>query len=133
MRQEHTEAPHLGELQQAIMEVLWARHGSTVREVLSELRRAPAPGYTTVATILNRLVEKGMLTRARSGKVDTYLPAYDRAEYNRRATAAAVYGLVAEYGDLALAQFAAALEEADPDLLARLRARYVATGEDAHA
>ena len=37
------------------------------------------------------------------------------------AAATAVHRLVDEYGEVALAQFAAALESADPDRLARLR------------
>ena len=34
-------APHLGELEQAIMEVLWKRQPATVREVVSALPRTP--------------------------------------------------------------------------------------------
>jgi predicted transcriptional regulator len=117
-------APHLGELEQAIMEVLWERQQATVREVVSALSWTPPLAYTTVATIMGRLVAKGLLARSRSGKVDLYRPAYDSAEFSRRATSAAVQHLVREYGDVALAQFAAALERADPERIARLRARY---------
>lgn len=117
--------PHLGELEQAIMEVLWKRQQeATVREVVSELPRTPPLAYTTVATVMSRLVEKGLLLRARSGKVDLYHPAYAGEEFSRRAARAAVQHLVREYGDVALAQFAAALERADPERIARLRARY---------
>ncbi len=131
MTDEERTAPHLGELEAAIMDVIWTHHASTVREVRGHLRRTPAPGYTTVATIMTRLVDKGLLHRARSGRTDRYTPAYGRAEFGRRAAAAAVDELVQEYGELALAQFAAALEGADPARLARLRARF-APGEDAH-
>lgn len=116
--------PHLGELEQAIMEVLWARHEATVREVTGALLRKPPLAYTTVATVMNRLVEKGLLVRSRSGKVDLYRSTYPSEEFSRRAAVAAVQDLVREYGDVALAQFAAALEQADPERIARLRARY---------
>jgi len=82
---------------------------------------------------MNRLVEKGLLRRERDGRLDMYDPTYDWAEFERRCAAAAVHGLVAAYGDVALAQFAAALDEADPDLLARLRARVAAPEEGADA
>jgi predicted transcriptional regulator len=127
------EAPHLGELEAAIMEVIWRRARATVRDVLGALRRSPAPGYTTVATIMNRLVEKGLLRREREGRLDVYHPTYDRAEFERRTAATAVRGLVDAYGTVALAQFAAALEDADPDLLARLRARVARSEGDADA
>lgn len=107
------------------MDALWS-HGThtTVREVLEGLQRMPLPGYTTVATVMNRLVEKGVLRRTRSGKVDVYRAVYTREEFGRRVAEAAVRGLVHEFGDVALAQFAAALESADPDRLARLAARF---------
>lgn len=133
MRREVPGVPHLGELEMAVMGVIWQREQATVRDVLGGLRRSPAPGYTTVATILNRLVEKGLLRRARDGRLDVYQPTYDRAEFERRSAATAVHGLVAAYGDVALAQFAAALQDADPDLLARLRARVARPDGDAHA
>lgn len=127
------EARHLGELEAVVMEVIWAHPGATVRVVRDCLQRTPLPGYTTVATIMNRLVEKGLLQRTRFGKIDVYHPVYDRQEFGRRVTAAAVRGLVHEFGDAALAQFAAALAQADPERLARLRARLAPQEDDAHA
>jgi predicted transcriptional regulator len=128
------EVRYLGELEMAVMEVMWARRTATVREVLTHLHRTPPPGYTTVATIMTRLVDKGLLQRSRSGKTDVYRPVYDREEFGRRVAMAAVRGLVDEFGDVALAQFAAALESADPDRLARLRTRCAQSpGEGQHA
>ena len=103
------------------MEVVWVHESVTVRAVRGHLQRAPLPGYTTVATVMNRLVDKGLLRRTRSGKADVYEAAYSRVEFQRRVAATAVHRLVDEYGEVALAQFAAALESADPDRLARLR------------
>lgn len=115
----------LGELEAAIMDVIWNQEAdTTVRAVLQNLRRAPLPGYTTIAVVMNRLVEKGVLRRTRMGKVDLYRAVYGREEFARRVAEAAVRGLVYEYGDVALAQFAAALESADPDRLARLKERF---------
>jgi predicted transcriptional regulator len=124
------EAPHLGDLEAAIMEVIWTEGSATVRAVRDHLQRTPLPGYTTVATIMNRLVSKGVLHRSRAGKVDLYHPRYDRHEFGRRAAAAAVRGLVQEYGELALTQFAVALQQADPERLAALRERLEARQGD---
>jgi predicted transcriptional regulator len=133
---QETEARHLGELETAIMEIIWSRDATTVREVLESLRRTPSPGYTTVATVMTRLVDKGLLRRSRSGKTDLYCPTYDREEFGRRAATAAVNTLVHDFGDVALAQFAAALESVDPERLAALQARCappVVREEDQHA
>jgi predicted transcriptional regulator len=132
MTDEERGTPHLGELEAAIMEVIWTHGASTVREVLGHLHRTPLPGYTTVATIMTRLVDKGLMDRARAGKTDLYRPVYDRGEFERRVATAAIDRLVDAYGDVALAQFATALENADPERLARLRARF-APSEDEHA
>lgn len=120
---EETGTRALGELEMAVMEIVWAGHATTVREVLGQLQRTPSPGYTTVATIMTRLVEKGLLQRTRSGKTDYYRPTYDRDEFGRRLAAQAVHQLVNAFGDVALAQFATALAHADPDRVARLKAR----------
>jgi len=130
MADEEREAPHLGELEAAIMEVIWTHRAATVRAVLGHLKRTPPPGYTTVATIMTRLVDKGLLGRARAGKTDLYRPMYDRGEFERRTAAAAIDRLVDAYGDVALAQFATALENADPERLERLRAQVTLFGAE---
>lgn len=122
------EAPHLGELEAAVMEIMWTGQARSVRAVLSQLRPTRTLGYTTVATIMTRLVDKGLLARERVGRTDLFQPAYSREEYGRRAAAQAVHTLVHEFGEVALAQFAVALESADPDRLARLKARVTPPG-----
>lgn len=127
-------APHLGELETAVMEAVWTGRATTVRQVRGQLHPARPLGYTTVATIMTRLVDKGLLCRERSGKVDIFRAAYSREEYGRRAATQAVHTLLHEFGDVALAQFAAALESADPERLARLKARCTPPiPEDDHA
>ncbi len=57
----------LGELERRVMEILWesADREVSVRDVAGEL---PEYAYTTVATVLDRLVHKGMLTRRMDGR-----------------------------------------------------------------
>ena len=99
------------------MGVLW--HSGTplpVREVAAELnagRNAPL-AYTTVMTVMSRLAGKGILARSRSGRRFVYAPvAADTAEI-------AVRGVLAEFGDAALARFVERAE-LDPRLRERLR------------
>lgn len=106
------------------MDTVWTKGAMTVRDVLCHLNRSPAPGYTTVATIMMRLVDKGLLGRARSGRADVYEPLYDRSEFDRRTTSATIARLVDTYGDLALTQFAVALDKANPDWVVRLRTQF---------
>ena len=72
----------LGELERAIMEVVWAADGPvTGRAVVDELTRERPVAYTTVLTVMDRLVRKGMLTRQRRGRAHTYQAAQSRAAY----------------------------------------------------
>lgn len=126
--EEETGARSLGVLEAAVMEVVWARGPSTVRQVLDGLGREPRPAYTTVQTVMGRLVDKGLLERQRVGRTDVFRPTASREAFQGRVARAVVRNLFAAYGEVALAQFAAALEDADPGRLARLRRRF---GEDA--
>jgi predicted transcriptional regulator len=49
----------LGDLERAVMDVAWSRPHVTVREVVSLLPAGRKPAYTTVMTVMNRLVDKG--------------------------------------------------------------------------
>ncbi len=72
----------LGELERAIMEVIWAADGPvTGRAVVDELTRNRSLAYTTVLTVMDRLVRKGMLRRQRHGRAHTYQAATTRAAY----------------------------------------------------
>jgi len=100
-----------------VLSVLWGSGGPmTVRAVAQELnagRGAPL-AYTTVMTVMSRLARKGILARSRSGRGYAYLPvAADTAEI-------AVRGVLAEFGDAALARFVERVE-LDPGLRGRLR------------
>jgi predicted transcriptional regulator len=107
----------LGPLEAEVMDVLWrARQPLPVREVASRLNAGrPAPrAYTTVLTVMSRLASKGILARSQSGRRFVYAPvAADTAEI-------AVRGVLAEFGDAALARFVERAE-VDPGLRERLR------------
>ena len=58
---------NLGILERRVMGILWAEGGgeTTGRQVADHL---PEHAYTTVATVLDRLVHKGLLTRRMDGR-----------------------------------------------------------------
>lgn len=74
----------LGELERAIMEVLWASNGAlTAREIVDALSDREL-AKTTVLTVLSRLESKGLLVRCRDAWAHTYLPTASRADYIAR-------------------------------------------------
>lgn len=71
----------LGELERAVMEVLWAREEpASVRAVHAELTDRGL-AYTTVMTVLSRLTTKRVVRRHRQGRAWLYAPAANREEY----------------------------------------------------
>jgi predicted transcriptional regulator len=74
-----------GELESAIMDVVWAGEGAyLVREVRERLDYNRAVAYTTVMTVMNILHGKGVLQREKHGRAWRYWPAESREEHDAR-------------------------------------------------
>ncbi len=108
----------VGDLESEILEQLWAARtwlsGRQVWERLGGSERA----YTTVMTVLGRLVDKGLVERAEEDRGHRYRAAGDPDEL----TAQAIRSLLAATADpaAALAHFVEELD--DPTLVAELAA-----------
>lgn len=74
----------LGHLEFRVMEILWTRGESNVRDVAQQLERPLA--YTTVMTTLDRLFKKGLLSRRKSERAFLYLPVFSRDEWQQKRT-----------------------------------------------
>jgi predicted transcriptional regulator len=77
--------PRFGDLEAAIMEVVWSGDKAiTVREIRERLNREPAPAYNTVLTVTGILYRKSWLAREKHGKAFRYWPAASRDDYTAR-------------------------------------------------
>ncbi len=63
-----------GELQTQLMSAMWRLGAGTFEQVRSELPRRYQGAYTTVQTVLNRLAERGLLSRHKVGNAIEYRP-----------------------------------------------------------
>ena len=73
--------PVLGELENAVMELLWSRRvPMSVRDVHDLLVRQRDLAYTTVMTVLDRLSKKGIVHRELEGRAWLYSPARSRVD-----------------------------------------------------
>jgi predicted transcriptional regulator len=108
----------LGELERAIMEVVWAADGPVSgRAVVEELTRERPVAYTTVLTVMDRLVGKGLLRRQRRGRAYAY-----RATRSRAAYAAELMASVLGSSDDRPAVLLHFVEQIPPDQAEALRA-----------
>jgi predicted transcriptional regulator len=64
-----------------IMDVLWRLERGTVEQVRASLPRRYRSAYNTIQTVLNRLVERGILARERQGSAYVYAPRLSEAQH----------------------------------------------------
>jgi predicted transcriptional regulator len=102
--------PIQGELQGQIMSALWRLESGTVEQVRSALPQRYRGAYNTVQTVLNRLTERGLLTRKRQRNAFVYRPRVSEAEYVSRSIEHALAGASAGARNAALAQLIGGLQ-----------------------
>ena len=74
-----------GELEMAIMDVMWATNSAcTTREVRERMRYGRPVAYTTVMTVMDILYRKGVLQRVKHGRAWQYWPVERREEHDAR-------------------------------------------------
>jgi predicted transcriptional regulator len=105
----------LGDLERAIMEVLWQTDSAlTVRQVSTGLDQRNL-AHTTVMTVLDRLAKKGFARRERDGRAWRYRPAATREAY----VAELMLTALDQTGDrvAALARFAQSVSGSEAEVL----------------
>ena len=132
MRRRRKSGPTDAELE--ILNVLWERGPSTVREVHGDLTERRAAGYTTVLKFLQIMTEKGLVVRDESRPAHVYRPVLSEEETQgqivrdmlERAFGGSTYKLVMQ---------ALSTEASTPDELARIRGlldELEGSGDDGH-
>lgn len=78
----NSRSPRFGELEGAVMQVVWEQEGwLTPGEVKEILPQGAHLAYTTVMTVLFRLWKKGLLERQRDGKAFAYHAVESREQW----------------------------------------------------
>nr|WP_255524435.1 BlaI/MecI/CopY family transcriptional regulator [Clavibacter sp. VKM Ac-2873] len=106
-----------GELEAAIMDALWdADEPLTAKDVVARIPD-PRPALTTVLTVLDRLGQKGLVTRSDEARALTFAPARSRTDH----AASLMSGALAATKDreAALLRFAGTLDGDDLTALRR--------------
>ncbi len=113
----------LGELQTAVLSVLWESPTPlSVRDVLARVRRRPRLAYTTVLTVLSRLHEQNVVLREKRGKAFFYWPRISREEWIGERAARELTAAGGTPDRAVLTAFLDSAELTDPVLLERLSA-----------
>jgi predicted transcriptional regulator len=78
-----TDRHKLGDLQLAIMRVLWERDEATVAEVHAALEPERGLAPTTIATMLTKMEDKGVVAHRTEGRRFVYHPTVSEPEVQR--------------------------------------------------
>ena len=100
-----------GELQAQIMSALWRLGEGTVPQVRAALPARYRSAYTTVQTVLNRLAERGLLSRGKSGKQIIYTPKLSEAAYLSRSIETTLAGASTDARQAVLANLVGQLDK----------------------
>ena len=77
------DAPHLTDLQSAIMRVLWDRGEATVADIHAALQPERGLALTTIATMLSRLDKRGIVKHRTQSRQYVYYPKVSERDVRR--------------------------------------------------
>ena len=76
----------LGELQLKIMKCLWERSEGTAVTIHGEVGKAEGIAFTTIATMLRKMEEKGLVEHRTEGRTFIYRPIVSEQEVSKSMT-----------------------------------------------
>lgn len=100
----------LGELEKQVMDILWEHKNCSARDVLTRLQEERKLAYTTVATILQRLYEKGIVKRTEDKSGHIYSPRLSKESYSKNIAQSFLKKFIDSFGDTAIASFAESID-----------------------
>ena len=111
----------LGDLETRVLETVWAlRRPSPARQVHDRVVEAHAVSPLTVITVLNKLVDKGILTRRKVDDLYHYEAVMSEAEFRAHASRRVVEGILSFGPEAVAPSLVDVLAERDPEQLAEL-------------
>jgi predicted transcriptional regulator len=109
-----------GDLEYAVLAKLWEIGTASAREIHGHVGEPRGLVYTTTAKVLDRLHDKGLVTRERRGKAFSYHAKIARDVIDQARARTALSRLLGSRPHAAVATLVEAVESIDPKLLDEL-------------
>jgi len=119
-----------GPLEAKIMDILWNNDEMTIKEVQHILEKEKAMSFNTVMTVMNRLVEKGILQKRTEGRSSMYKPIQSRIVFLDTQSKEMTNELMDEFGNVVVSHMLDALEDVDDELVAKLEMKILELKKD---
>lgn len=108
------------DLEYAVLAELWRVGTSSVRDLHQTLGEPQGLVYTTIAKVVDRLRDKGLIQRRRQGQAFLYSPKVAREEVERARARNAVTRLLGSTPRAAVAALVEAVDDVEPGMLDEL-------------
>ena len=110
----------LGDLEKSVMDVLWDKGEVTGREVFEEIGRGRPLAFTTILTVMDRLLKKGLIRRAKRGRLFVYTAAMSKDDFVRQVSQEVLQGIMDISASSAATSFVDILYKTSPEEIERL-------------
>ena len=109
-----------GPLEAKIMELLWNADELSIKDVQQRLEQDKPVNFNTVMTVMNRLVEKGILKKRLQGRLSLFQPVQSKDRFIEEQSKKITENLLDEFGDVVITHMLDALKDVDKNLLDQL-------------
>ncbi|MBM7655485.1 BlaI/MecI/CopY family transcriptional regulator [Neobacillus cucumis] len=109
-----------GPLESKVMNILWNGNESSIKEVQLILEKEKPINFNTVMTVMNRLVDKNILTKRLEGRTSLYKPVTTKEDFINNQSKKLTENLLDEFGGLVVNHMLDSLKEVDDHLLLKL-------------
>jgi predicted transcriptional regulator len=109
-----------GPLEAKIMDILWNGNQMSIKEVQLILEKEKTINFNTVMTVMNRLVDKNILTKRLEGRTSLFQPVTTKEDFINNQSKKLTENLLDEFGGLVVNHMLDSLKEVDDHLLQKL-------------
>ncbi|WP_239616617.1 BlaI/MecI/CopY family transcriptional regulator [Cohnella mopanensis] len=109
-----------GTLEAKVMELLWEADEMSIKDVQAKLERNKPVNFNTVMTVMNRLVDKGILVKRTQARLSLYRPNQSKMRFIDEQSKRLTENLFEEFGGLVVNHMIDVLKDVDQELLDEL-------------
>ena len=100
----------LSGLEESVMNIVWELKECSVRDVRERMNKIKPRAYTTVATIFQRLHDKGLVNKKLVGSSFLYSPKLTKGAYSKSLAKSFINRFFTSFGDAAISSFAESID-----------------------
>lgn len=109
-----------GSLEAKIMDNLWEAEELSIKEVQLRLEKEKPVNFNTVMTVMNRLLDKGILQKRLKGRLSLFRPISSKEAFIEQQSKRLTENLLDEFGDVVINHMIDAIKDVDKSLLDKL-------------